>query len=85
MAMDRDGLITFESSYQALRAERAVQNAGVEGRLVPAPRDLSPTCVVALRFPWEMAQAVPHLLNKLQIEFDQCCCYPERLPHGWTN
>lgn len=84
--MELDGLITFESSYHALRAERALQNEGIPGKLVPAPHDLSPTCVVALRFPWKETDRVGLLFNKLRIEFDQCLQRPENhgIPKGWT-
>lgn len=84
--MDLDGIITFVSSYQALRSERAVKAAGVPARLVPAPRDLSPTCVTALRFPWPEAARVEQLLAAHKIEVDQALHYPEaqNRPAGWS-
>lgn len=85
--MELDGIITFESSYQALRAEQAMQKASVAERLVPAPRDLSPTCVVALRFSWSLEYLVRPLLSRHRIEFDRCCYYPEarNRPSGWAT
>lgn len=84
--MEMDGIVTFFSLFQALRAERAVKNAGIAGRLVPAPRDLSPTCVTALRFAWPEAERVGGLLEAQRIEFEQCLLHPEaeHRPAGWA-
>lgn len=82
-----DGILTFESLYHALRSERAAIQAGIPGRLVPAPRDLSATCVTALRFPWGRAADVTALMNRLGIEYDESRHYPEQqaLPNGWAT
>jgi hypothetical protein len=84
--VELDGIVTFVSSYHALRSERAVLSAGVTARLVPAPRDLSPTCVTALRFPWPEAERVRALLAGARIEVDQLVHYPEAQarPAGWS-
>lgn len=84
--MDLDGIITFVSSYHALRAERAVQAAGIAAKLVPAPRDLSPTCVTALRFPWPEAERVEQLLAAHKVEIDRSLQYAEEQnrPVGWS-
>jgi hypothetical protein len=83
--VELDGIITFMSSYQALRAERAVKSAAIPTKMVPAPRDLSPTCAVALRFPWGESDRVQGLLTKQNIELDRCCPCPEDAgrPAGW--
>lgn len=85
--MELDGIVTFMSSYQALRAEKAAQAAGVTAKLVPAPRDLSPTCVTALRFPWSQSARVEDLLAAQRVEIDRCCQYPEtqNQPKGWAS
>lgn len=84
--MELDGVVTFLSSYQALRSERAVVGAGVIAKLVPAPRDLSPTCVTALRFPWAEAGRVEAILAAQRIELDRLVHYPEAQarPAGWS-
>lgn len=87
MALELDGIITFESSYQALRAERAALEAAIPSKLVPAPQDLSPTCVVALRFAWGSADRLAQLLGRLNIEIDLMRRYPEAsgLPDNWNS
>lgn len=41
-------LFTFPSTHQALKAERVLQAAGLEGRLLPMPREISSLCGLAL-------------------------------------
>jgi hypothetical protein len=81
-----DGIVTFYSSYHALRAEKAVKAAGIAVKLVPAPRDLTPTCATALRFPWPESARVEALLAAQKVESDRCCHYPEAQarPAGWA-
>ncbi len=45
-----EGVVTFEGTMQALRAEKRVKATGVACRLVPTPRELSSTCALALSF-----------------------------------
>jgi hypothetical protein len=45
-----EGVVTFEGTMQALRAEKRVKGVGVGCRLVPTPRELSSTCALALSF-----------------------------------
>lgn len=84
--MELDGIITFVSTYHALSAEKAVKAEGIAARLVPAPRDLSATCVTALRFPWAEEARVKQLLSARGVEFDLACRYPEQQnrPPGWS-
>ncbi|WP_258359160.1 DUF3343 domain-containing protein [Moorella sulfitireducens (nom. illeg.)] len=41
-------LLTFPSTYYALKAEKIVQGAGLQGRLIPMPREVSSLCGLAL-------------------------------------
>ncbi|MCG0278199.1 MAG: DUF3343 domain-containing protein [Thermanaeromonas sp.] len=42
-------LFTFPSTHQALKAEKVLQAAGLEGRLLPMPREISSLCGLALQ------------------------------------
>jgi hypothetical protein len=53
-----EGVVTFEGTMQALRAEKRVKAAGVECRLMPTPRELSSTCALALAFAHADREAV---------------------------
>lgn len=45
-----DGLITFYSSHHAIRAENALKSKKKQCNLIHSPKELSPTCGVALQF-----------------------------------
>ncbi len=52
-------LLTFPSIFYALRAEKVVQGAGLRGRLIPVPRELSSLCGLALELdPAEAGRAL---------------------------
>jgi hypothetical protein len=59
---------TFFTTHAALRAEELVKQAGIPGRLIPAPRDLSPDCTVALAFPAWQKDRVQAILSDGGIE-----------------
>ncbi|NLW06662.1 MAG: DUF3343 domain-containing protein [Clostridia bacterium] len=52
---DKITLFTFPSTFQALRAEKAIQAAGLKGRLIPMPRELSSLCGLALELDSDLA------------------------------
>jgi hypothetical protein len=59
---------TFFTTHAALRAEGLLKQAGIPGRLIPAPRDLSPDCTVALAFPAWQKDRVQAILSDGGIE-----------------
>lgn len=81
-----DGVITFFASHHAMRAEKILQGHGLAVKLVPGPRELSPSCGVALRFPFGAADTVQSLLAAHGVEVEQIVQYPEAqaAPRGWS-
>jgi hypothetical protein len=67
---DFDGLITFFGSLHAMRAEKALPRAGVECRLIPGPRDVSPHCGVALQIHLADAGAAQDALAQARVEIE---------------
>jgi len=49
MRMQEFTLFTFPSTHQALKAEKVLQAAGLEGKLLPMPREISSLCGLALQ------------------------------------
>lgn len=47
--LDDYGLITFNSTTQALKAEKILKAAGVDFLLVPIPREISASCGLAIK------------------------------------
>lgn len=43
-------VVLFPSASYAVRAEQALQQAGIQSKMIPTPRRLSSDCGVALRF-----------------------------------
>jgi len=65
-----DGLISFFSSFHAVRAETLLTRQGLPARLVPGPRELSPNCGVALRFEYGRRADVMALLASKGVRID---------------
>jgi len=61
-------VVTFFTTHAALRAEELVKRAGIPGRLIPAPRDLSADCTVALAFPPSREDRVRDLFAAHAVE-----------------
>lgn len=59
---------TFFTTHAALRAEELVKQAGIPGRLIPAPRHLSADCTVALAFSSSHERHVRNILSAHAIE-----------------
>ncbi len=85
--MELDGVITFFASHHAMRAERVLKEAGIPVRLVPGPRELSPSCGVALRFPHSHAAQVEKLLRAACVTVEMIVHHPEasQTPAGWRR
>lgn len=72
-----DGLITFFASHHAMRAERLLTLAGIPVRLIPGPREVSPSCGIALRFPLGSRGEVELHLTRGRVQVEQILSYPE--------
>lgn len=62
------GVVLFHTTSAALRAEKVLQSAKIALKLIPTPRELSSDCGVALRFNWQEAPAVEHILKEAKID-----------------
>lgn len=67
---DFDGLITFFGSLHAMRAEKTLPRAGLECRLIPGPRDISPHCGVALQMHHADAAAAEDALARARVAIE---------------
>jgi hypothetical protein len=64
------GVVLFNTSSAALRAEKKLIADGLAIKLIPTPRELSSNCGIALRFDWNHADRVRALLECAHIEFE---------------
>ena len=52
------GVLLFDSTQAALRAEKILKAEGLTVKLIPVPRQLSSDCGISLRFPFAQADVV---------------------------
>ena len=53
-----------------MRAERVLQRAQLQARLVPGPREVSPNCGVAVAFDWDQEPEVVRALTDAKIRLE---------------
>jgi hypothetical protein len=70
------GVVLFESTSAALKAEKEAVRAGLNIKLIPVPRQLSSDCGFCLRFEWQDFDKVEGLLRSKEVKFDSI----EKLP-----
>jgi hypothetical protein len=70
-----DGLVTFFSSHYALRAESALRAVPIQCMLVPGPKELSPNCGVALRFPLAEKGRVIEVFASRKVKYENIFAY----------
>ncbi len=68
--MDPDCIIVFESSHQALKAEKTLKRCNLTGRMIPLPRSFSSKCGLALRITSEMKAQIEAVLIDNAIEYE---------------
>ena len=71
---------TFPSTFQAIKAEKALTGGKREFKMVPVPRSISSSCGMALRCQPEDAEAIRIFLLETQVETDGYFELEEDLP-----
>jgi hypothetical protein len=56
------GIILFDTTQAAIRAEKVLDKAGIKTKLIPVPRHISSNCGISLRFDLAIASAVKSAL-----------------------
>ncbi|HEX4520193.1 MAG TPA: DUF3343 domain-containing protein [Gaiellaceae bacterium] len=64
------GVVSFYASEHAMRGERVLERAGVQARLVPGPREVSPNCGVAVAFVWDEEPQVERALQEAKVRYE---------------
>ena len=67
-------LVTFHTTAEAMQTEMVCKEAGVEGRLISAPRALTADCGIAWRSPVSAEEALRKAIGDAGIEID---AYPQ--------
>ena len=72
-----DGIITFFSSHQVIKAEKILIKNGFRVLLIPGPREISPNCGVELCFEFYEAERASLILKNHNVIFEAMHYYPE--------
>ena len=65
-----NGIVTFYNSFNAMKAEKSARKNLINCKLVHSPRDLSPTCGVALAFNYSENEKLKTLLSDENVNYD---------------
>lgn len=66
--MSSYGIVLFYTTSAVMRAEKVLNKASVNVKLIPTPRELSSDCGIALRFDWEQAGNIEAILDEANVE-----------------
>lgn len=61
------GVVTFYSSQHAVRAEKVLRERGFNVKLIPGPKEISPSCGVALAFEYPDSDGVRRALEEARV------------------
>lgn len=64
-------VVTFPTTAEALKTEQAARAQGVEGRLIPVPRQISAGCGLAWSGPPETEHTLRAVLEQAKVETEQ--------------
>lgn len=64
-------VVSFHTTADAMATEKGCKEAGVEGRLIPVPRQISAGCGIAWCSPLEEKDRIPGVLEQLNIEVEE--------------
>ena len=66
--MSSYGIVLFYTTSAVMRAEKVLNKANVNVKLIHTPRELSSDCGIALRFDWEQAGNIEAILDEANVE-----------------
>ena len=68
--MNGYGVVLFNTTSSAMKAEKVLEKAGLEIKLIPTPRQFSSDCGISLRFRWDHFYEAKLLLFSARVEID---------------
>lgn len=67
MISEEEQIALFNSPIRVMKAEKALREAGMACRLIPAPREVAEGCAMALRFRIADHEAIFKELTRLKL------------------
>lgn len=68
MIQERDYVALFHSIHRILAAEKLLKERAVDFLLIPAPRDLSSACGLAIRYAPEISAEIEGILSEADLQ-----------------
>lgn len=72
-------VILFDSTHQALRAERVLKDSGIDHAVINTPREFSADCGISLRIDPSSSRAAQEALEAAGVRFADIVPYHARL------
>ena len=63
------GIVLFDTTQAAIKAEKALNQSGIKIKLIPVPRHISANCGVSIRFDLPMMGKIKSILNKNDVPY----------------
>ena len=65
------GIILFNTTQAAIKAEKVLNLSGIKIKLIPVPRHISASCGVSIRFDLLMMDKIKSILNKNDVPYSK--------------
>ncbi|WP_409228430.1 DUF3343 domain-containing protein [Gudongella sp. SC589] len=69
--MNEFGILTFQSTHHAMRAERILTEEGIITKTIPTPRDITLSCGLAIRIAIDDLEKVMELKRSGKLEYKE--------------
>ncbi len=69
--MSEFGILTFQSTHHAMRAEKVLTKEGIKIKTIPTPRDITLSCGLAIRFEVEEIEKIKELKNEGKLDYKE--------------
>ena len=66
-------IISFETTTQAMAMEMKCKKAGMPGRMIPLPEEVSAGCGLSWSMPPEYKEEVLAFMDENSLVYDKCC------------
>ncbi|MGQ9608943.1 MAG: DUF3343 domain-containing protein [bacterium] len=64
---EKYGIILFDTTQAAIKAERVLISEGISIKLIPVPRHISHNCGIAIRFSLDFVDKIRSVLRKEDV------------------
>ncbi len=63
MKTDKYYIMVFDSTHYAIKVDGMLKQKGLEGEIIPTPRDIDSSCGLSIRFPGDILKSVTKIVN----------------------